>query len=241
LILHKLTKTNTILTLILIFILGGCSASTDKIGSDRVHSDDIHQSYDIYYDANTNTTDIYATFRVGGSTGTTVELVKPGKLEMNDQDAILDNKYGAHYSLKLRSGNQQTINIIWTTNEGTQYKNNFNILPAAISTNFNNIISLHSNVIIDVEAANFDREKDTISLDVHQVRSDGMTNENNIGTYDSITKQIIVKSENLQNLQPGPVIFTLSRSSFRTLDQKTSKGGNAYLKYNKEFSGQVEP
>jgi len=236
----KHTINLTLISSVLV-LLGGCFASTDKIDSDRVQSADVHQSYDLYHDANTNTTHFYATFRVGGSTGTTVELVQPGKLEINGQDAVIDNTYGAHYSSKLRTGNQQTFTVTWSTNEGGKYINTFNVLPVSPAASFNNSISLHAPTIINIDAPNFDRKEETVRLEIHQVGLNGNNNYVSISNYDSITKQIIVKPEDLINLQNGPATFVLSRSSFRTLEQKTAVGGNAYLKYNKDFSGQIDP
>jgi hypothetical protein len=67
----------------LILQLTACG-STDSILSDQVDPDVIHQRYSVTYVASTNKTEVLAQFRVGGSTGTTIELVSPSQVEHSE-------------------------------------------------------------------------------------------------------------------------------------------------------------
>lgn len=239
-LIHNNNRTTMMMSLLpLLFTIVGCFASKDKIDSDKIHSEDVHQSYDIYFDANTNTTSFYATFRLGGSTGTTVELVQPGKLEINNQAAIVDHTYGAHYSSKLRTGNQQVLTITWSTNEGEKYINTFNMLPVSTNSSFSGSLPLQSNSSIGIDASDFEASTENIRLEISQVTVNGTYHTASVGTYDPASQQLIINSNELQNLKPGPATFGLSRSSFKQLQQQTPIGGNAYLKYYKSFSGQL--
>lgn len=73
------------LPVFLIFLFGvlGC-ASTETIESTKVSATEIYQSYVIQ--GNKNSTSVNATFRVGGPTGSTVDLDAPAKIEHNDKE-----------------------------------------------------------------------------------------------------------------------------------------------------------
>lgn len=73
------------LPVFLVFLFGvlGC-ASTETIESTKVSATEIYQSYIIY--GSKNSTSVNATFRVGGSTGSTVDLDAPAKIEHNGKE-----------------------------------------------------------------------------------------------------------------------------------------------------------
>lgn len=238
---QKSTKNSYPFFILFIFFLAltGCFQSTDKVNSDHVNSEDIHQSYDLFYDGNSNKTDFYGTLRVGGDTGTTVELVSPGKILINNQTADVDRTYGVHYSKLLRDGDVQKVSIQWTTNEGASYLNNFYIPGATFSTNFNFTISLHEISNISADAPGYDKSNETLRLEIMQADINNTMNVISIENYNYITKQFLINPEKLITLKPGPAIFAIVRSSFNELQQKTKVGGNTYIKYRKEYSGQL--
>lgn len=73
------------LPVFLVFLFGvlGC-ASTDTVESTKVSPSEIYQSYVI--NGTKNSTSVNATFRVGGSTGSTVDLDAPAKVEHNGKE-----------------------------------------------------------------------------------------------------------------------------------------------------------
>lgn len=68
-----------------VFLFGvlGC-ASTETIESTKVSATEIYQSYVIQ--GNKHSTSVNATFRVGGATGSTVDLDAPAKIEHNGKE-----------------------------------------------------------------------------------------------------------------------------------------------------------
>ncbi|MBX7173652.1 MAG: hypothetical protein K1X72_21970 [Pyrinomonadaceae bacterium] len=73
------------LPVFIVFLFGvlGC-ASTDTVESTKVSPGEIYQSYII--NGTKNSTSVNATFRVGGSTGSTVDLDAPAKVEHNGKE-----------------------------------------------------------------------------------------------------------------------------------------------------------
>ena len=73
------------LPVFLVFLFGvlGC-ASTETIESTKVSATEIYQSYVIQ--GNKNSTSVNATFRVGGATGSTVDLDAPARIEHNGKE-----------------------------------------------------------------------------------------------------------------------------------------------------------
>lgn len=73
------------LPVFIVFLFGvfGC-ASTETIESTKVSSTEIYQSYIIQ--GSKNSTSVTVTFRVGGSTGSTVDLDAPSKIEHNGKE-----------------------------------------------------------------------------------------------------------------------------------------------------------
>jgi hypothetical protein len=65
-----------------------------------------------------NQTEFNATFRVGGSTGTTIEFKHPSKLVVNGIETSNDAFLGSHYTAKLGSGFVPSITTNWTAQEG---------------------------------------------------------------------------------------------------------------------------
>ena len=165
------------ITFLFLFNLVGCFQSTDKINSDHVKSEDIHQAYNLFYDGNANKTEFYGTFRVGGVTGTTVELVSPGKLLINNLEADVDRTYGVHYSKLLRDGDVRTVSVQWITNEGLSYINNYYIPGATFNDSFNFRLSIHQPTYIGVDAPGYDESHETFRLEVIQVDENNINND----------------------------------------------------------------
>lgn len=123
-----------------LLICGCVQGSVDTISSNTVQSSQIYQIYNI--EASKERTDITATFRVGGSTGTTLELTEPGKISYNDAVlpvSVPSNLIGTNYRMKgtdyrTFTKNYQPIHkFSFTDNEGKNYINSVELLPLEIS------------------------------------------------------------------------------------------------------------
>jgi len=77
---HKFKLAKSLILVCMLLSSAGC---LDTVDSEDVNPRAIYQSYHVDYDEKTNETDLFATFRVGGSTGTTVRLNSPSELRVN--------------------------------------------------------------------------------------------------------------------------------------------------------------
>lgn len=102
-----LLKKNFYLFGVLLLFTFGCR-SCDTIESDKVAQSEIHQKYSVY--TTKNEVKITAVFRVGGPTGTTIDLDSPSKIEYN----------GAQLTENLRSILSGTI----YTAESSEFQGN---------------------------------------------------------------------------------------------------------------------
>lgn len=125
-----------------LFICACNQGSVDTVESNKVMSSQVYQVYDI--EANKSETKIVATFRVGGSTGTTLALTEPGKILYNGtplDKSEPSNLIGTNYRMKGTDYRRATKNyqpkheFIFTDNDGKTYTNAVSLTPIEISAN----------------------------------------------------------------------------------------------------------
>ncbi|MBI5417378.1 hypothetical protein HZA55_05455 [Candidatus Poribacteria bacterium] len=108
-----------------------CGKSNDTANSEDVNENKIYGDYRSVFDANTNTIEFYAQFRLAGKTGTTLKLTSPGKIEMDNNAMNLQdgevkaiNLAGTYYSLiKIATAPNSTYTFKWTKTDNTTYSN----------------------------------------------------------------------------------------------------------------------
>ena len=97
-----LTKILFLLTVSFCFLSLACvQSSVETVPSDTVQSSQIYRIYTI--EANKTRTEIAAAFRIGGATGTTVELTAPAQILYNNQAMPVSapsNLIGTNYRMK---------------------------------------------------------------------------------------------------------------------------------------------
>lgn len=210
-------------------LLSACSI--DIIGSDRVYQDDIHQSYDVTYSAKSQVTQVEATFRLGGSTGTTVELHLPSKLLINDQVPTNEKFLGSRYRSTLPYGFQPHITTTWTTQNGLTYVNNFEIKSVSAASVLPNQISLHTTTKIGVVAPNYSPTERIGAVLEQTTETDHRFNYIWITQFDAQKMQVTLTANDLANFSPGAATLWLRRASSLPLQQKTPKGGIGTVTY----------
>lgn len=125
------------LALLLAATVGGCG-SNDTVDDTDVSPDAIWGSYEAHYDARENGLRLHAQFRVGGSTGTTIRLTPPAKVEVGDQtmrfvdgDEAAVNLSGSYYTLRQSlTAPPPTQRFRWTRNDGEVFENTVQQAPA---------------------------------------------------------------------------------------------------------------
>ena len=113
------------LVLLSTMALTGCGSS-DVVKSSDVNESKIWRLYRVSYNEKTQSTDIFAQFRVGGSTGTTVTLEKPSSVSVIDTDLKLTgtgpketSNFGSGYGWNLTgSPVSPSYKFKWTKQSG---------------------------------------------------------------------------------------------------------------------------
>lgn len=131
--------------LILAFCLFICACnqgSVDTIESNKVMSSQVYQIY--YVEGKKSGANVVATFRVGGSTGTTLALTEPGKILYNGTalgKSDPSNLIGTNYRMKgtdyraMVKNYQPKHEFVFTDNDGKTSTNSVTLLPLEISAN----------------------------------------------------------------------------------------------------------
>lgn len=138
-----------ILPVFLFFLLVvlGC-ASTETIESTKVASTEIYQSYIIQ--GNKNSTNVNATFRVGGSTGSTVDLDAPSKIEHNEKE-MEESKPGFMKGTDYHDSASQFVanhKFSYTDSSGKLWENEINMEALEITAKDLNISRAAGSAII---------------------------------------------------------------------------------------------
>ncbi len=115
----------------------GCNqGSVETISSNTVMTSQIYQIYDV--EGSRSETSSVAIFRVGGATGTTLELTAPGKVLYNSAEMPMSapsNLIGTNYRMKgtdyRMSGKEYRAkhDFSFTDNDGKTYLNSINLSP----------------------------------------------------------------------------------------------------------------
>lgn len=124
------------------FICACNQGSTDTVASNTVMSSQVYQIY--YVEGKKSNTTVVATFRIGGSTGTTLALTEPGKilyngtaLDKSDPSNLIGTNYrmkGTDYRAVLKNY-QPKHEFVFTDNDGKTSTGSITLLPLEVSAN----------------------------------------------------------------------------------------------------------
>jgi hypothetical protein len=107
-------------------MLSSCGASTDTIDSTDVNNDKIYQSYELRYFESSAKLFMHAQYRVAGRTGTTVRLISPSNVSVDNKqmvyhdgsEAVIDTT-GSYYKLETTTKTPaEHYTFAWTTSSG---------------------------------------------------------------------------------------------------------------------------
>lgn len=241
-ILHdRLNKTKPVIMknicLLYLFLLAGLAGcvSTETVVSDHVNPADIYQSYAVF--GNKKETNLYAFFRVGGSGGTTVELVEPSKVKYNGSlltkiapNFLKGTSYGT-----AEEGYHPAQEIFFTNAANKDYRYNLNLEalefnvkePLVLRRSQTNYIPLNrippdSGEKVELVLSNEEfqkQEKNRVSVDLPK-------------TFDQSKKALIITPEVLQKFPAGmvTVVMTTAKSLSITREGQTA-GGDFTVNY----------
>ena len=123
-----LLKKHFYLFFLLLLLTFGCR-SCDTVESDKLAQSEIHQKYSVY--ATKGETRVIAIFRVGGPTGTTVDLDSPSKVEYNGSQLTENLRSilsGTTYNATIE-GFQGTHAFTYTNGDGKVFRNQIAFEP----------------------------------------------------------------------------------------------------------------
>lgn len=187
-----------IFTICFCFLIGGCNqGSVETISSNTVMSSQVYQIYNI--EADKSKTNITATFRVGGATGTTLELTEPGKISYNDAPLPVSapgNLIGTNYRMKgtdYRSFSKDyrpAHKFSFTDNDGKTYINSINLLPLEVSANGGLMIEASQPTLVPLSRAVAADE--TLTIAINSIIEDQIPTSDNSVYFNENRSAIII-------------------------------------------------
>lgn len=214
---------NTRLTLYIVcFIFMGCSM--DTVGSNDVRPEAIHQDYSLHYRESNNATSMSAQFRVGGSTGTTVELEPPSQLSMNGATPKKSGLFGTSYSL-AHSGPIAHGQFDYRDSYGQLYTNSVTLKSLMVHTNLMPAM-LGANYYVPISTYPMEPGDSISAVLKQEFVENGVTRYVFVeGVYQASPSQVVFSAYDLSRLRAGVAQLELARVHRRSLDAAAPRGG----------------
>lgn len=213
--------------------LSGC-VSTETVVSNHVDPADVYQSYSVF--GNREKTNLNAFFRVGGSGGTTVELIEPSKVKYNGSplSKIPPNFLKGTSYAASEDGYRPAHEIFFTDTDGKDYRFNLTLepiefqpkAPVVLSRSQTNLIPL--NRIPDDSGEKFELiltneefqklEKNQITVDLPK-------------TFDKVKNALVIPPDVLKKFPVSAATIDMTTSKSLSLAQFSKAGGNFTVNY----------
>lgn len=219
-------KTNKIIyPIVMIALLCSCG-STDTASSDSVKQSEIYQSYSLNYDAGDREMSATASFRFGGSTGTTLKLAGESSVSLNGEKMSPDEGIftGTFYSIDKQEDFSGRYTFRFTDGDKKVYTNIATVSPLAI-TEYPQNVDKSTGLMVKWDIPLRDNETITLYME------DG---KNNIASSTISTigaSSIELSAEQMNAISPGKVNLYLTRESSLSLKECTHLGGDLSVKY----------
>lgn len=226
------------LIIVFCFSICGCNqASVESVPSNTVQSSQIYQIY--YVDANKSQTSITATFRVGGATGTTLELNDPGKILCNGtpmQVSLPSNLIGTNYRMKgtdyrISSTDYRAKNeFSFTDNDGKNFTNSITLAPFEI--NGKTSISLDEKQLLTISLSRAVNSDEVLTIAVDSIIDETIPASDNSIYLNPSRNAIIIAPQfwKTKNAKPqSEVKLKIKKNS--AITQGTSLGGSISAVY----------
>ena len=232
---------------LLLLLTFGCR-SCDTVESTKIAQSEIYQDYSIT--ASNSSTSVTATFRVGGSTGTTVDLDAPSKVEYNGQELTENLRSmlsGTNYTTESK-GFQGRHQFTYTNGNRRVFQNSINFDPVEPVFGARELRSGEKTTILLSRPLMEDESIDTTlsSLEPTPTPAPQNGNTERRGNVSIDTPQysqslgnnlngkrnaIEINPGHLKNFVPGKAVLTITVRGNSDLQQKTEKGGRIDYTY----------
>lgn len=208
-----------------LFFAWGC-ASNDTANSDTVKQSEIYQSYTVTYNSGEKELSATASFRFGGSGGTTLLLVKPAGVTFNNIEmASTSNIFmGTFYESEKQTELSPRFSFVYTDCDEKVYTNNGLIKPAEI-TDFPQEAMMSEGFYVSWAEPLVNGES------MYLYAEDAQGNAANVFSNATGATQMGFPPEMLKSLKPGLINIYLSRETSGALSEATHLGGNLRIKY----------
>jgi len=236
----NLIKKNFYLFLLLLLMTFGCR-SCDTVESTKIAQSEIYQDYLV--DASHSGTRVTATFRVSGSTGTTIDLDAPSRIEYNGRELgenLRSFITGTTYSLasNVFVGTHQ---FTYTNGDGKVFLNELSFepielvgAPAVINSKEKTVIMLSRPVYetesLETSIVSLEKQPETNSNSNptgNKASSDGPSYSMNLHqNYNSDRTAIVIEAGGLKDFVPGKAEIVVKVRANKDLQQKNKAGGS---------------
>ena len=213
------------LFLIIVLFVSSC-ASNDTASSDTVKQSEIYQSYSITYDASDNELFAKASFRFGGSNGTTLILAKPSNVVFDKQEMAMRNNFfsGTFYKINSKSDFKTKYVFKFTDTDKKTYSNEVSIQAIKL-TYYANI--LDTNDTYKVKWDNPLKSNEEVILTLKDSKGKVKTKSIDVLGANSIE----FMSSDLKGLDSGSAHIFLKNKKNSELKEATHLGGNITFEY----------
>ncbi len=199
-----------LLTISFCLIVSACNqASVETISSNTVQASQIFQIYSV--EASKSRTEIIAAFRVGGATGTTLELAAPAQILYNRQPLPVSapsNLIGTNYRMKgtdyrtFSELYQPTHEFSYTDADGKTYVNSISLAPLELSAK--GATSLENEKPTTITLSRIVGSDETLTIAIDSIIDDEIpTNENSVYLNEK-RNEVVITPEYRQTKQLKP-------------------------------------
>lgn len=235
----------------LLLLTFGCR-SCDTIESNKVVQSEIYQDYSVT--ASNTGTDVTATFRVGGSTGMTVDLDAPSKVEYNGREMTENLRSmlaGTIYTVQI-TGFQGSHQFTYTNGEGRVFENSITFDQLEIVPGVREINPKEKTIIFLSRPLRDNESLETTLSSLEPTPTPTPQNGNaerrgNIRVEDSPSfsqslggnltgkrNAIEISPGDLKNFVPGKAVLKIAVRGNSGLQQETKTGGTIRYTYTSE-------
>jgi hypothetical protein len=210
-----------------LFAVLNTACSMETVGSQDVKPEVIHQDYSVTYREANGSTEYTAQFRVGGWSGTTVELQSPANLKINGQSPGKSTVFGTMYESST-AGFVPSTTFEYTAADGKVSSNSISIDRVTLGA-VSPMLTLNQSFVVPATAPGLSAGE-TITAEITQAGGDNQTTMV-VGSFDPARGQISFSLSDLNRLRNGSATLQVYRTKTLSLTQATSEGGTISANY----------
>lgn len=210
-------------------MLLNAACSMETVSSKDVNPEAVYQDYSMTYKEDSGSTHISAQFRVGGWSGTTIELEAPAELKVNGAPVSKSTLFGTRYE-KSTGGFVRTVVFEYKTADGKVLTNSISIDPLYLRQ-APAVASAHAPYVVELDAPALG-SGESVSAELFQESRDAhdrIEYRTARATYNS--GRAVFPVAELKKLANGMAKLRLSRSKRQGLAQATREGGGISASY----------